>query len=114
MFRYEWIWENNRAPNFVFGNKQPLKKHENVVVFYSKQPTYNPQKLKIQKVEEKRHLYKSSATKSRKGVNTATPEYASKGSTYRADMLLPKSVFILRNHKSHCTQHKKVLNEVLN
>ena len=105
-FRYEWIWENNRAPNFVFGNKQPLKKHENVVVFYSKQPTYNPQKIKNPKGEEKRHLYKSSATKSGKEVNTATPEYASKGSNYEADMLLPKSVFYFKKPQKplHPTQ----------
>jgi len=105
-FRYEWIWENNRAPNFVFGNKQPLKKHENVVVFYNKQPTYNPQKTKNPKGEEKRHLYKSSATKSGKEVNNATPEYASKGSTYEADMLLPKSVFYFKKPQKplHPTQ----------
>ena len=31
------------ATNFMFVKKQPAKKHENILVFYKKQPTYNPQ-----------------------------------------------------------------------
>lgn len=45
-FRYDWIWEKDRHANFLFANKQPLKKHENICVFYKKQPTYNPQMTK--------------------------------------------------------------------
>jgi DNA modification methylase len=44
IFRYEWIWEKERGVNFLFANKQPMKVHENVCVFYKKQPIYNPQK----------------------------------------------------------------------
>lgn len=43
LFRYEWIWEKTIATNFMFVKKQPAKKHENICVFYKKQPTYNPQ-----------------------------------------------------------------------
>jgi len=42
MFRYEWIWEKTIGTNFALCKKQPLKKHENILVFYKKQPTYNP------------------------------------------------------------------------
>jgi len=42
-FRYDWIWEKTIASNFSLSRKQPNKKHENVMVFYKKQPTYNPQ-----------------------------------------------------------------------
>ncbi len=45
-FRYDWIWEKDRHANFLSANKQPLKKHENICVFYKKQPTYNPQMTK--------------------------------------------------------------------
>ena len=44
MFRYEWIWEKTQATGFLNVEKCPLKAHENILVFYSKQPTYNPQK----------------------------------------------------------------------
>jgi site-specific DNA-methyltransferase (adenine-specific) len=42
-FRYNWVWSKTVASNFAMSRKQPLKKHEDVCVFYQKQPTYNPQ-----------------------------------------------------------------------
>lgn len=42
-FKYEWIWHKNKATGFLNANLQPLRAHENVLVFYRKQPTYNPQ-----------------------------------------------------------------------
>jgi site-specific DNA-methyltransferase (adenine-specific) len=45
MFKYEWIWEKEQGKNFQLVKKQPLKKTENICVFYIKQPTYNPQGL---------------------------------------------------------------------
>jgi len=44
-FRYEWIWEKNRGSNFMSLKYQPSKEHENVLVFYDKFGTYNPQKI---------------------------------------------------------------------
>ncbi|NFS12800.1 site-specific DNA-methyltransferase [Clostridium botulinum] len=42
-FRYEIIWEKTMPTLFQHANKRPMLKHENIVVFYKKQPTYNPQ-----------------------------------------------------------------------
>ncbi|HPK27742.1 MAG TPA: site-specific DNA-methyltransferase [Candidatus Absconditabacterales bacterium] len=42
-FKYKIIWEKSKATNFLNAKKQPLRKHEDVCVFYNKQPTYNPQ-----------------------------------------------------------------------
>lgn len=44
MLRYEWIWEKTHSTGFLNANKMPLKAHENILVFYKKLPTYNPQK----------------------------------------------------------------------
>ncbi len=33
MFKYEWIWEKNRGSNFATTKYQPMKEHENVLVF---------------------------------------------------------------------------------
>ena len=44
ILRYEWIWEKDNATGFLNANKMPLKKSENILVFYKKLPTYNPQK----------------------------------------------------------------------
>lgn len=43
LFRYELIWRKNRPTGFLDANRKPLKIHESVLVFYKKQPTYNPQ-----------------------------------------------------------------------
>jgi site-specific DNA-methyltransferase (adenine-specific) len=42
-FRYEWIWEKPQGTNPMVAKIQPLKAHENIVVFYRKRPKYNPQ-----------------------------------------------------------------------
>ena len=44
LFRYEWIWEKTKSTGFLNANRQPLKAHENILVFYRTQPTYQPQK----------------------------------------------------------------------
>jgi site-specific DNA-methyltransferase (adenine-specific) len=45
MFKYCWVWEKDQGVNFQLAKKQPLKIHEDICVFYSSQPTYNPQGL---------------------------------------------------------------------
>lgn len=45
-FRYEWIWEKDNGTGFLNAKKMPLKIHENILVFYKKTPTYNPQMRK--------------------------------------------------------------------
>lgn len=45
LFRYEYIWEKSRATNFLNAKKMPMRKHENILVFYQKLCTYNPQGL---------------------------------------------------------------------
>ena len=42
-FKYKWVWEKSKATNFLNAKKQPLRKHEDICVFYNKQPKYNPQ-----------------------------------------------------------------------
>lgn len=43
MFRYEIIWNKVRTTGFLNANRMPLKQHENILIFYKKLPTYNPQ-----------------------------------------------------------------------
>tara|TARA_R110000851_G_C12862440_1_gene544111 strand:- start:17 stop:736 length:720 start_codon:yes stop_codon:yes gene_type:complete len=45
MLKYEWIWDKFRATGNLNAKKMPMKKHENILVFYKKAPTYNPQGL---------------------------------------------------------------------
>ena len=43
MLKYEWIWKKTQSTGFLNAKKMPLKAHENILVFYKKLPTYNPQ-----------------------------------------------------------------------
>lgn len=42
-FRYKVTWVKSKATNFLNSKKQPLRKHEDVCVFYKRQPKYFPQ-----------------------------------------------------------------------
>ena len=44
MWRYNLIWKKgDRASGFLNANRMPLRNHEDIVIFYDKLPTYNPQ-----------------------------------------------------------------------
>lgn len=42
-FKYCLVWEKSKATGYLNAKKQPMRAHEDIVVFYRKQPTYNPQ-----------------------------------------------------------------------
>lgn len=46
-FRYCWYWLKNIATGFAFAKYQPMRKVEEICVFYRKHGTYNPQGLQI-------------------------------------------------------------------
>ena len=43
LFKYKITWIKSKSTNFLNAKKQPLRKHEDICIFYKKQPTYNPQ-----------------------------------------------------------------------
>jgi len=49
IYKYDFIWEKEMGTGFARSNKQPLRKHENISVFYSKQPFYNSVGKKLKK-----------------------------------------------------------------
>ena len=73
-FRYCWYWVKNYCTGFSYARYQPMRKLEDICVFYKKHPTYNPQGLikienpKIKKGKES-NLYRSTLN------NTYTPKY---------------------------------------
>lgn len=44
MHRYNLIWRKVLPSGFLNANRMPLREHEDIMVFYKKVPTYNPQK----------------------------------------------------------------------
>ena len=45
MFKYSLVWDKTTKTNHLNAKKQPLRRTEDIVVFYEKQCTYNPQGL---------------------------------------------------------------------
>ena len=43
LFKYDWTWRKPRGTGHLNAKKQPLRDKEDILVFYKKQPTYNPQ-----------------------------------------------------------------------
>jgi site-specific DNA-methyltransferase (adenine-specific) len=43
LLRYEWIWDKVLGTGHLNAKRAPMKRHENILVFYKRQPTYNPQ-----------------------------------------------------------------------
>lgn len=43
MLKYEWVWNKILGTGHLNAKKMPMKSHENILVFYKKLPTYNPQ-----------------------------------------------------------------------
>ena len=61
-FKYEWIWEKQKANNFMGAKYQPLKYHENVLVFGKGRVNYHPQKYKVLEIEEIMEMNKKELT----------------------------------------------------
>lgn len=63
-WRYNLVWKKTTPTGFLNANRQPLRIHEDICVFYNKQPTYNPQKTKghTRKVSTAHHKRNSKKT----------------------------------------------------
>jgi site-specific DNA-methyltransferase (adenine-specific) len=46
MFRYEWVWDKALPGNFLLAQSQPMKIHENTLVFGIETPNYYPEMRK--------------------------------------------------------------------
>lgn len=44
-FKYQWVWEKSRFANQMLAKVQPLKIHEDIVVFAKEKAVYQPQGL---------------------------------------------------------------------
>jgi len=53
-YKYDWVWEKNVNSNFMLCKQQPLRHHENILLFYEKHGTYNPQMVEGEEYYRKR------------------------------------------------------------
>jgi DNA modification methylase len=108
MFKYCLVWEKSRSSSPMLAKKQPLRFHEDVCVFYQKQPAYNP----IMTEGKKNH-----ATKDAKAVFNIHDGLISKFKANTSKMKYPRSVIKVKStdntRNSHPTQKPVALMEYL-
>lgn len=110
LLRYEWIWEKTSATGHLNAKRMPMKAHENILVFYKKLPTYNPQKTTG-------HERKVSTAKHKRN-SVMTTNYNEHGlTTYDSTERYPRSVQVFATDKQkealHPTQKPIALFEYL-
>ena len=85
-FRYEWIWQKTKCSGFMNAKKMPLKQHENILVFYKKLPTYNPQGIK-KGVSIKTGRSRKGNSRNYGKTGCGNPDYIQTVSNYPKDIL---------------------------
>ena len=95
-FKYEWIWDKENPTNFANAKKQPLKQHENVVVFSKGQSPYFPIKTPG-KPNHKQGSSKTNISETRL-ISERTVDDLS-------GMKYPKSILHFPKHSSQCGLH---------
>ncbi len=109
-FRFEIIWRKPQGTGFLNANRMPLKIHENILVFYRKLPTYNPQKAesgKAYKTERRSHFSKNY------GKQSKSTKTESKGERYPIDAVCFPSCNCSADKPIHPTQKPVTLLEYL-
>jgi DNA modification methylase len=100
LLRYEWIWEKTSATGHLNANRMPMKAHENVLVFYKKLPTYNPQKTTGHKPANYATKYVDTQNNTEL-YGKVSKEYSSGGYTDR----YPRSVLLFPSDKQRSKLH---------
>lgn len=95
-FRYCWVWDKGNPTNVVHAKRQPLKYHEDVVVFYQKQPTYNP----IKWAGKVNHKQGSATVRLSESIGKA-----GRGPDDFSGMKFPRSIIEIPKHSSQCGLH---------
>lgn len=106
MLRYEWVWCKSRATGFLNANRAPLKKTENILVFYQKRGVYNPQ---FEQGKPYKRIVSHSDTSENYGAHERTATESPDGRRYPCNVLTFQTVA----HTMHPTQKPVDLCEYL-
>jgi site-specific DNA-methyltransferase (adenine-specific) len=95
-YRYELVWDKNKAANFAHCNKRPLITHEYVLIFYNHLPTYNPQMTLGKAYTQVRGEHSTKGT---------APNIVSTHTTKSDGRRFPKSVINVAGHAQRSLVH---------
>ena len=108
LFRYCWVWDKKLSTNVLHCNQMPLKRHEDICLFYKKLPTYNP----IKRIGKPRLKGKVSRSETNAKVNHKEGQEQYLSNEYYPTTILEVSNAIM-NGRLHETQKPIALFEYL-
>jgi len=122
LFKYELIWYKSMPSGLSTANKRPMKYHENICVFYKKQPIYNKiyaernHSSRINNFVNKNYINSENAQQTNRTTNVKVVQMKR---YYEKDKVNPKSVLEIpsvanrKGAKLHPTQKPVFLFEYL-
>lgn len=84
-YKYDCYWKKEKPTNFFQLKNRIGKVTENIMLFYKKQPTYNPQKYKVSHRVTNKTKAKHNSIVS--GIGNEITEYKDDGTRYPNDIL---------------------------
>ena len=105
MFGYEIIWDKKLSTGYLDAKRKPLKRHENIVLFYEGRTMYNP-------------VMRKGIARTKGGMKAPSPIYSKSNSTqkFNDDNYYPTSILEIGNTEReglHPTQKPLALMEYL-
>lgn len=95
LFRYDFVWDKVLTSGFLNARHMPLREHEQIAIFYKKQPTYNPQFTIGKPLHSKGVSYKTRKLKNQNYGNFFATDDSRAGETQKYP------ISILRFQKPH-------------
>lgn len=87
-FRYCWYWLKNQPTGFAYARYQPMRRVEDICVFYRKMPTYNPQGLVVIPEGKRKTVRKRKPTRDAVyKMSTLLKEYTPRFTNYPKNVL---------------------------
>lgn len=113
IFKYDLVWDKRNVTGHLMAKRMPMRQHESILVFYKKQPAYNPQ-FEYLDVNDVRYSAKGRIRKSKN--DTAYGDIKG-GRTKETGRRYPKSIISYNNSnhggKVHPTQKPVALFEYI-
>ena len=107
-YKYDWVWNKRLAGNVFLAKSQPMRIHENILIFNSSKESFFPIKTDLEKVRKYKDKYGGGETFGKKG--TGDKVHTTKGKN-------PKSIIEISNANRkgniHPTQKPVALMEYL-
>ncbi|MDB8790667.1 site-specific DNA-methyltransferase [Romboutsia sp. 1001216sp1] len=91
-YRYSWYWMKNTCTGFAFAKHQPMRKIEDINVFYKRKPLYIPQGLK--KLDKPK-------------VKKRKSKISNKDTIYNEDTLMKEHIVEYTNYPNNVLEFKK-------